>query len=112
MHSKRTRRNATFEMLDEDKRIASKRPKNTHSRKAPVKETFSKTTCLNWFKEYTSVDDPHNLGPEGMEKFCEDIRVEPENVAMLVLAFKMGAKKMGFFSQSECKSHHFTETLF
>lgn len=36
-----------------------------------------------------------------MEKFCEDIGVEPENVAMLVLAYKMGARQMGFFTQSE-----------
>lgn len=44
------------------------------------------------------------LGPEGMEKFCQDIAVDPENVVMLVLAYKMGARQMGFFSQSEwCK---------
>lgn len=36
-----------------------------------------------------------------MEKFCEDIGVEPENVVMLVLAYKMGATQMGFFSQYE-----------
>jgi hypothetical protein len=36
-----------------------------------------------------------------MEKFCEDISVEPENVAMLVLAYKMGARQMGFFTQAE-----------
>lgn len=36
-----------------------------------------------------------------MEKFCEDIGVEPENVVMLVLAYKMGARQMGFFTQSE-----------
>lgn len=41
------------------------------------------------------------VGPEGMEKFCEDIGVEPENVAMLVLAYKMGAKQMGFFTKTE-----------
>lgn len=40
-------------------------------------------------------------GPEGMEKFCEDIGVEPENVVMLVLAYKMGAKQMGYFTQEE-----------
>lgn len=40
-------------------------------------------------------------GPEGMEKFCEDIGVEPENVVMLVLAYKMNARQMGFFTQSE-----------
>lgn len=36
-----------------------------------------------------------------MEKFCEDIGVEPENVVMLVLAYKMGARRMGFFTQPE-----------
>lgn len=40
-------------------------------------------------------------GPEGMEKFCEDLGVDPENVVMLVIAYKMGAKQMGFFSQEE-----------
>lgn len=41
------------------------------------------------------------IGPDGMEKFCEDIGVEPENIVMLVLAYKMGATQMGFFSQQE-----------
>lgn len=36
-----------------------------------------------------------------MEKFCEDICVPPEDVVMLVLAYKMGARQMGFFTQSE-----------
>ena len=36
-----------------------------------------------------------------MEKFCEDIGVEPENVVMLVLAFKMNARQMGFFTMNE-----------
>lgn len=36
-----------------------------------------------------------------MERFCQDIGVEPENVVMLVLAYKMGARRMGYFTQSE-----------
>jgi DCN1-like protein 4/5 len=36
-----------------------------------------------------------------METFCKDIAVPPEDVVMLVLAYKMGAKQMGFFTQSE-----------
>lgn len=36
-----------------------------------------------------------------MEKLCEDIGVEPENVVMLVLAWKMNARQMGFFTQQE-----------
>lgn len=53
----------------------------------------------------TSVVENSNFylfpGPEGMEKFCEDIGVEPENVAMLVLAWKMNARRMGYFTLSE-----------
>ncbi|XP_077302941.1 DCN1-like protein SCCRO4 isoform X2 [Arctopsyche grandis] len=63
--------------------------------------TFSVKRCLTWFREYTTPDEPDLLGPEGMEKFCEDISVEPENVVMLVLAYKMGAKQMGYFTQEE-----------
>jgi len=40
-------------------------------------------------------------GPEGVETFCRELGVEPENVALLVLAWKMGAKQMGYFTQEE-----------
>lgn len=63
--------------------------------------TFSQKKCLAWFREYTSPDEPDVLGPEGMEKFCEDIGVEPENIVMLVLAYRMQARQMGFFTQEE-----------
>lgn len=63
--------------------------------------SFSHKRCITWFREYTTPDDPDTLGPEGMEKYCEDIGVEPENVVMLVLAWKMGAHNMGFFTMQE-----------
>ncbi|XP_030752526.1 DCN1-like protein 5 isoform X2 [Sitophilus oryzae] len=76
---------------------------NTNSRRSSrLEETsFSQKRCLAWFREYTTPDDPDSLGPEGMEKFCEDIGVEPENVVMLVLAYKMQARQMGFFTKEE-----------
>lgn len=63
--------------------------------------SFSQKRCITWFREYTTPDEPDTLGPEGMEKFCEDIGVEPENVVMLVLAYTMNARQMGFFTLSE-----------
>lgn len=66
-----------------------------------LEESFSTKRCLTWFSEYTTPEDPHQLGPESMERFCEDIGVDPENVAMLVLAYKMGARQMGYFTQDE-----------
>ncbi|CAG5135575.1 unnamed protein product [Candidula unifasciata] len=61
---------------------------------------FSRKRCLSWFHEYTAPNED-TLGPEGMEKFCEDIGVEPENIVMLALAYKLGAKNMGFFTFDE-----------
>ncbi|KAL1490707.1 hypothetical protein ABEB36_013360 [Hypothenemus hampei] len=74
----------------------------SNRRNARTEDTsFSQKRCLMWFREYTSTDDPDTLGPDGMEKFCEDIGVEPENVVMLVLAYKMQARQMGFFTKDE-----------
>ncbi|KAI8422007.1 hypothetical protein MSG28_009912 [Choristoneura fumiferana] len=80
-----------------------KRSRNTSSRRHSKAEdtSFSAKKCIAWFKEYTTVSEPDVLGPEGMEKFCEDIGVDPENVVMLVIAYKMGAKQMGYFTQEE-----------
>ncbi|XP_048839241.1 DCN1-like protein 5 [Brienomyrus brachyistius] len=60
---------------------------------------FSSKKCLSWFYEYAAPDEV--VGPEGMEKFCEDIGVEPENIVMLVLAWKLDALNMGFFTKEE-----------
>uniref|UniRef100_A0A8C2F6I3 DCN1-like protein n=1 Tax=Cyprinus carpio TaxID=7962 RepID=A0A8C2F6I3_CYPCA len=62
-------------------------------------EQFSSKKCLAWFYEYAGSDDV--VGPESMEKFCEDIGVEPENIVMLVLAWKLEAANMGFFTKEE-----------
>ncbi|KAL3878518.1 hypothetical protein ACJMK2_030858 [Sinanodonta woodiana] len=63
-------------------------------------EAFSSKRCIAWFHEYTGPDED-TLGPEGMEKFCEDTGVEPENIVMLALAWKLEAKTMGFFTLAE-----------
>ncbi|RXN35281.1 eukaryotic translation initiation factor 2A [Labeo rohita] len=60
---------------------------------------FSSKKCVAWFYEYAGSDDI--VGPESMEKFCEDIGVEPENIVMLVLAWKLEATNMGFFTKEE-----------
>lgn len=44
---------------------------------------FNTKRCNNWFKQYTTSDEPDVLGPEGMERFCKDIGVDPENIVML-----------------------------
>lgn len=102
----RSKRRSTDMSTNEDDRYAKRlRNSNSGSRRGVSRvdesQSFSQKRCLAWFREYTTPDDPDTLGPEGMEKFCEDIGVEPENVVMLVLAYKMQARQMGFFTKEE-----------
>jgi len=62
---------------------------------------FSQKRCLTLFSEYTSADDPEVIGPEGIENFCSALAVDPEDVVMLVIAWKMDAKQMGYFTKKE-----------
>nr|XP_057931492.1 DCN1-like protein 5 isoform X1 [Doryrhamphus excisus] len=64
-----------------------------------AKKPFSSKKCLAWFHQYAGRDEV--VGPEGMERFCEDLCVAPENVIMLVLAWHLEAANMGFFTKDE-----------
>ncbi|XP_056139494.1 DCN1-like protein 5 [Lampris incognitus] len=75
------------------------RPRIHGSRHITADKPFSNNKCLAWFSEYAGPDEV--VGPEGMEKFCEDIGVEPENIIMLVLAWQLEASSMGFFTKEE-----------
>lgn len=93
---------------DEDTKANSKRlrmhvgsRRNPFASETAAPPSFSMKRCLALLQEYASVNEPKVMGPDGMEKFCEDIGVEPENIVMLVLAWKMDAKQMGFFTEEE-----------
>lgn len=96
------RRSTPSNTVEVQEQSQAKRPRLTSAKPKFLSEEFkfSNTKCLTWFRKYTT-DDPMQLGPEGMEKFCEDIKLEPEDIAMLCIAFKMNAKNMGYFTQSE-----------
>lgn len=46
-------------------------------------QSFNNKKSLAWFREYSTADEADTIGPEGIERFCEDIGVEPENILML-----------------------------
>jgi hypothetical protein len=52
---------------------------------------------FNKFKD----GDEASIGPEGMERLCEALGIDPADVAMLVFAWCLGAKQMGYFSREE-----------
>jgi len=62
---------------------------------------FSIRRCRAWFEHYAGKDEPDTIGPEGVEKLCKDLGVEPEDSVMLVLAWKLQAATMGFFTFHE-----------
>ncbi|KAI9015985.1 defective in cullin neddylation 1 [Hyaloraphidium curvatum] len=53
------------------------------------------------FKGYADPDEPEQIGPEGIERLSEDIGVPADSVDMLIYAYKLGATRMGFFTQQE-----------
>ncbi|VDI69728.1 Hypothetical predicted protein [Mytilus galloprovincialis] len=93
MPIRRKRSSPTFDDPRSQKAKVSSSWSRRDQRVQDTDNMFSNKRCIAWFHEYTT-DDEDTLGPEGMEKFCEDIGVEPENIVMLVLAWKLEAKSM------------------
>ena len=60
-----------------------------------------------WFEgAFDTFADPADgqIGPEGIEKLCAALGVEPTDVLVLVLAWQVGASQMGYFTREEWKS--------
>lgn len=72
-------------------RRAKKVPKTSGKAPEPSEDLFLK---------YKEASD-NSIGPEGVEKLCRDLQVDPADRKVLLLAWKMGAQQMGFFSRSE-----------
>jgi len=96
-------RKRSEEHLDVQMRPVSKRHRTNFYHPASGRRLvdFNEKVCMEWFREYTTADEPDLLGPEGMERFCRDLRVEPENILMLIIAWKMDADNMGYFTAQE-----------
>jgi len=67
---------------------------------------FSRKKLEKLFAKYKdeSGDNAHDtpvMGPEGIEKFCHDLDISPEDVLVLVVAYNLNAQEMGYFTQKE-----------
>jgi len=63
-------------------------------------QSFSVKRLEEVFTKYKEEDDDQ-IGPAGMEKFCQDLEVDPEDVVTLVIAYHMKAQQMGCFTREE-----------
>jgi len=61
---------------------------------------FSKSRLEVLFNKYKETGDDV-IGPAGIEKFCADLGVDPEDVVVLVFAWKINASEMGYFHKEE-----------
>eukprot|EP00644_Phytophthora_capsici_P006011 jgi/Phyca11/559091/estExt2_Genewise1.C_PHYCAscaffold_21071 len=71
----------------------------------PVKKSTVSMDAVNaWFDSYVDPDDDEDtINEEGILKFCEDIGVDPQDVVVLVIAWKMEAAYMCAFTRKEWK---------
>jgi DCN1-like protein 4/5 len=74
--------------------------KGTGSKQSPREEAFSVKRLEEVFNKFRDEDDDQ-IGPDGMEKFCIDLGVDPEDVVTLVIAYHLKAQQMGSFSRDE-----------
>lgn len=75
-------------------------PKSTgHKRNKSDDTVFSMKKLEDLFNQYK--EDEDTIGPNGVERFCGDLGVAPEDVVVLVLAWHLGAEEMGYFHRTQ-----------
>ena len=50
---------------------------------------------------YVDEDDPECITDDGIEKFCSDLSIDTQDVAILLIAWKMDAENMCVFTFDE-----------
>eukprot|EP00005_Dracoamoeba_jomungandri_P006378 CAMPEP_0174262146 /NCGR_PEP_ID=MMETSP0439-20130205/12801_1 /TAXON_ID=0 /ORGANISM="Stereomyxa ramosa, Strain Chinc5" /LENGTH=241 /DNA_ID=CAMNT_0015346799 /DNA_START=80 /DNA_END=802 /DNA_ORIENTATION=+ len=81
--------------------VEAKKALDTKRKQEPRKISFHQKKLEKVFQDYCSAEDDWVIDPSGMLKFCKDLEVQPEDVVMLVLAYKLEAEEMGFFTKDE-----------
>eukprot|EP00322_Chrysochromulina_rotalis_P016846 CAMPEP_0115855222 /NCGR_PEP_ID=MMETSP0287-20121206/14431_1 /TAXON_ID=412157 /ORGANISM="Chrysochromulina rotalis, Strain UIO044" /LENGTH=221 /DNA_ID=CAMNT_0003309369 /DNA_START=13 /DNA_END=678 /DNA_ORIENTATION=- len=77
-------------------RFGRKSSSSSSAAKAAPKSAWFESS----FDAYADADEG-SIGPEGVEKLCSDLGVDPMEVIVLVLAWQLEASQMGYFSREE-----------
>jgi len=74
---------------------------NVNSSTKPKEDisVFSLQRLEALFDKYKDEDD--QIGPNEMEKLCQDVGVDPEDPVMVVIAYHLKCKEMGYFQRDE-----------
>ncbi|TPX56310.1 hypothetical protein PhCBS80983_g04633 [Powellomyces hirtus] len=63
--------------------------------------SYNARRCVTWFKKYEDPDEEGVIGPEGVERLCQELGVELASIEILAVAWKLHAENMGFFKKNE-----------
>mmetsp|Transcript_36097 Transcript_36097/g.81916 ORF Transcript_36097/g.81916 Transcript_36097/m.81916 type:complete len:223 (-) Transcript_36097:303-971(-) len=75
--------------------------KSSSGAKKPAEPAPSSRTSP-WFESlYETYKDVDEVSPEGVERLCQALELDPSDVLVLVFAWKLEAKRMGYFSHEE-----------
>lgn len=64
-------------------------------RPVPERVSFSD----EWFKSLSSGKD--EIGPSGVERLCIQLDLPPDSLEILIFAWRLGTKRMGYFTKEE-----------
>ncbi|CAB3979493.1 Hypothetical predicted protein [Paramuricea clavata] len=95
----RGKRKSAKENQTAAKKAKVEKSSETSRKRDDISKPFSVKKCKVWFEEYA--DEPDIIGPDGIQKLCKDLHLDPEDIVMLVVAWKLNAENLGFFKFSE-----------
>jgi DCN1-like protein 3 len=84
--------------------IRSKKASNIVEQKHQEQEkeqVVNEAKIIQLFNKYCSKDETDTICADGVEELCKDLLIEPNDFQLLVLAWKLDAKKMCKFSKKE-----------
>lgn len=53
------------------------------------------------FRQYADKSEEDTIGPDGVERLCKDLCMDPTDIQILLLAWKLQAARMGYFTLDE-----------
>ncbi|XP_046852458.1 DCN1-like protein 4 isoform X3 [Xenia sp. Carnegie-2017] len=95
----RGKRKATKDTSSAKEAKLQKTSEVSHKREELSVKTFSMKKCKLWFDEYA--DEPDLIGPQGIQRLCKDLLLDPEDIVLFVVTWQLNAENLGFFKFSE-----------
>lgn len=66
-----------------------------------TKEKFKQSDAQAWVYLFADPQDENKIGIDGIQKFCDDLALDPASISILVVAWKFRAATQCEFSKKE-----------